>query len=292
MEHAAAHREGGGGPKGKLYVVATPIGNLADVTLRALEVLKAADVIAAEDTRVAAKLLHHYAISKRLVAVHEHNERGAARRINALLAAGQSVALVTDAGTPGISDPGALVVVAARAAGFTVIPIPGASAVACALSAAGVAVPQFLFYGFLPQQAGTRRRALESLKSFPYPMVFFEAPHRVVECVRDMTAAFGAERRVTLARELTKLFETIESFTLEEAARWLAADDNRRRGEFVLVVTGAGRKPASGGEHAERVLQILLEQVPVKQAAALAAKICGARKNEMYRLALQLAGKR
>ena len=270
-----------------LYVVATPIGNLADITLRALEVLKRVDAIAAEDTRITLRLLKHYGISAPLIALHEHNERHAAQKILRLLAQGRSVALVSDAGTPAICDPGAIAVALVRQAGYPVVPLPGANAALCALSAAGSAAPQFLFYGFLPQQAAARRRELAALKAFPYPVVFYEAPHRVMASVNDILAAFGATRSITIARELTKLFESIHTCTLGEAAAWFAADANRSKGEFVLLVEGAAAGAEDAGA-ARRALGILLRELPLKQAVKLAAEIGGGKRNELYRIALEM----
>jgi 16S rRNA (cytidine1402-2'-O)-methyltransferase len=276
------------GGRASLYVVATPIGNLADITLRALDILKQVDVIAAEDTRVTAHLLRHHGIATKLLALHEHNERHAADRLIELLAAGKSVALVSDAGTPAISDPGALAVAAVRAAGYPVFALPGANAALCALAASGQAVPHFLFYGFLPAQAAARQRELEALKTMRWLLVFYEAPHRVVECIEDMTSVFGAARGVTIARELTKLFESVHRCTLGEAAAWLAGDDNRRRGEFVLLVEGAAVAVADEIAAATRTLEILLRELPLKQAVQLAAEITGGARNALYSRALEL----
>ena len=190
-----------------LYVVATPIGNLGDITLRALEVLKGVDAIAAEDTRHTSGLLSHFGISKKLIAVHQHNEQQSAEALVARLQAGESIALVTDAGTPGISDPGAIVVAAVRAAGFKVVPIPGASAAIAALSASGITQNGFYFVGFLPASGAARRKMLETLKAQTVTLVFYEAPHRIVECVQDLAKILGEARQITLARELTKTFE-------------------------------------------------------------------------------------
>lgn len=271
-----------------LYVVATPIGNLADITLRALDVLKRVDVIAAEDTRLASRLLKHHGITTRLMAVHEHNERGAAQKIVQLLAQGKSIALISDAGTPAISDPGALAVAAVRQAGFPVVPVPGANAALCALSAAGLAAPHFLFYGFLPAQATARKRELAALKALPYLLVFYEAPHRVVASVADIAAVLGDTRMVTIARELTKLFETIHSCALGEAAAWFAQDANQVKGEFVLLVDGAPAADAADDGAVQRVLAALMRELPLKQAVKLAADITDARKNDVYELALRM----
>jgi 16S rRNA (cytidine1402-2'-O)-methyltransferase len=273
-----------------LYVVATPIGNLRDISLRALDTLAAADLIAAEDTRNTAHLLTHHGISaKRLLALHQHNERGAAEKITALLAQGLSVALVTDAGTPAISDPGALLVEAARAAGHRVIPIPGANAALAALSASGLTSPHFLFHGFLPNKTAARRRALQELSALQCTLVFYEAPHRIVECVTDLQAVLGGEREIVFARELTKLFENIHRCPLADAAAWLDADANNQRGEFVLLVSGA--EPENGAVNAEalRVLEELLRELPLKQAVQLATKITGANRNALYQAALDFA---
>jgi 16S rRNA (cytidine1402-2'-O)-methyltransferase len=274
---------------GTLYVVATPIGNLQDITLRALDILKSVDAIAAEDTRHTAHLLTHFAIQKKLIAVHEHNEHKSAEQLLARLQAGESIALVTDAGTPGISDPGAIVVDILRNAGMTVVPIPGASAVIAALSAAGIAAPGFTFYGFLPAGGAQRRRVLEDLKTQTTTLVFYEAPHRVVESVVDMAAILGTERRLTVARELTKTFETFHRCALGEAEAWLQSDPNQQRGEFVLIVEAPqNQDDDSADKEAERVLQLLLAELPLKQAVKLAVEITGAKKNALYERALQL----
>lgn len=272
-----------------LYVVATPIGNLRDISLRALDVLVSADAIAAEDTRNTAHLLTHYGIAaQRLMALHQHNERGAAEKVIALLAQGQSVALVSDAGTPAVSDPGALLVEAVRAAGLRVIPIPGANAALAALSAAGLAAPHFLFYGFLPNKSAARCHELQELSSHPYTLVFYEAPHRILECVTDLQNVLGGDRQIVLARELTKLFESIHRCTLAEAMEWLNADANNQRGEFVLLVSGAAEKAGGLDAEAERVLTLLLKDLPLKQAVQLAVQITGLGRNELYQHALQL----
>ena len=271
-----------------LYVVATPIGNLRDITLRALDILAAADVVAAEDTRNTAHLLTHHGIgANRLMAVHQHNERGAAEKVIALLRVGQSVAFVSDAGTPAVSDPGALLVQAVRAAGLRVIPIPGANAALAALSAAGLAEPHFLFYGFLPNKSAARRTALQELCGHPYTLVFYEAPHRILECVADLCAMLGGDRQIVLAREITKLFETIHTCSLRDAEAWLLSDSNQQRGEFVVLVSGA---PPQAGLSLETLntLSLLLGELPLKQAVQLAAKITGANRSELYQRALQM----
>lgn len=271
-----------------LYVVATPIGNLRDITLRALDVLVQVDVVAAEDTRNTAHLLSHHNIrAKQLIAVHQHNERGAADKIIAMLQVGQSVAFVSDAGTPAVSDPGALLVQAVLAAGLRVIPIPGVSAVVTALSAAGFNEPQFLFYGFLPNKSAARRTVLQSLQAHPYSLVFYEAPHRIVECVVDLCAVLGGSRQIVIAREITKLFETIHSCALQDAEAWLLSDSNQQRGEFVVLVSGAPPQQGLSLE-TERTLKLLLAELPLKQAVQLAAQISGDGRNELYELALSI----
>jgi 16S rRNA (cytidine1402-2'-O)-methyltransferase len=271
-----------------LYVVATPIGNLSDITFRALDVLSAADTVAAEDTRNTKYLLQHHGINDaRLLALHQHNERGAAEKVVALLDQGLSVALVTDAGTPAVSDPGAILVEAVRAAGFRVVPIPGASAVVTALSASGLSAPHFLFYGFLPNKSSARCSALQTLVEHPYTLVFYEAPHRILDCTNDLLDVFGGEREIVFAREITKLFESIHRCKLSEALDWLNSDPNNLRGEFVLLVSAA--TPSEGLDlETEKTLSLLLEELPLKQAVQLAVKITGGNKNELYERALTL----
>lgn len=269
-----------------LYVVPTPLGNLADMTRRAEEVLRTVLWVAAEDTRHSGPLLKQLGSSARTLPAHQHNEHEAAARIVEKLQAGDSVALISDAGTPGISDPGARIVAAVRLAGFRVVPLPGACAVTTALSAAGLIEEHFLFYGFLPSKGGQRRQALENLRELPSALVFYEAPHRVLETVADLASVFG-ERTLVIARELTKLFESIHSGPLTAALDWLKEDPNRQRGEFVLMVSGA---PAGADDgEGERVLKLLLaDGLPVKQAAKLAAAITGRAKNALYERALAL----
>ncbi len=276
-------------PSGILYVVATPIGNLQDISLRALDILKSVDAIAAEDTRHTSGLLNHFGISKKLIAVHEHNEHQSAEKLLIQLSAGENIALVTDAGTPGISDPGAVVVDLVRKAGVKVVPLPGASAVIAALSASGITQNGFLFHGFLPASGSARRRALESLKAQTVTLVFYEAPHRILECIADLSLILGADRRITFARELTKTFETFYSCNLGEAVAWLEADTNQQRGEFVLLVEAPVQKEVEAvPEDAVRVLKLLLAELPLKQAVKLATDITQLKKNDLYEFALQL----
>ena len=272
-----------------LYVVATPIGNLRDISLRALDVLATVDMIAAEDTRTTGYLLTHYSITRKMLVLHQHNERVAAAKILALLAAGKSVALVTDAGTPGISDPGAILINMVKEQNYKVVPVPGPSAVLCALSAAGIDAFHFLFYGFLSAKAGMRRRELEKLKLLPYTLVFYEAPHRILECVSNLAEVLGSHRQLTIARELTKLFETIYTCALGDALKWLQTDPNQQKGEFVLLVSGAEIQHVTEiDEQTKDVLELLLEELSLKQAVKLATKITGKNKKLLYGMALLL----
>ena len=284
----APPREMAAGMTSALYVVATPMGNLADITLRALETLKGVNLIAAEDTRHSQRLMQQYGITAKMVPVHEHNEASAVAQILARLRAGEKVALVSDAGTPCISDPGARLVAAVQAAGFPVVPLPGPNAAITALSASGLDAPHFLFHGFLPPKPGARRKVIEGLKAIPAALVFYEAPHRIAETVADLEELLEPERELVFARELTKMFETITRIPLAGASAWLAEDPNRLRGEFVLIV---GPPPAQEGldAGAERVLKLLLDDgLPVKQAVKLATDITGVAKNSLYQRALEL----
>jgi 16S rRNA (cytidine1402-2'-O)-methyltransferase len=271
-----------------LYVVATPIGNLQDITLRALDTLKSVDAIAAEDTRVSRKLLGHFGIQADLISAHEHNEREAAQKLVSLLSQGKSVALVSDAGTPGISDPGSIVVAQVRAAGYRVVPIPGASAITAAIAAAGLQFTSFCFHGFLPVRNGPREKLLSTLKSQSGLQVFYEAPHRIVECVASIAAVFGGDRRICIARELTKLFEQVHVCRLDEAVAWLEQSENHRRGEFVLLVEASPGPAAEEETDPRRLLEILLQQLPLKQAVGLAAEITSVNKNALYEQALKI----
>jgi len=241
-----------------LYVVATPIGNLEDITLRALKVLAEADVIAAEDTRNTATLLARHAIGKRPVALHEHNEATMAGKVVHWLKEGRSVALVSDAGTPGLSDPGARVVARVREAGLRVVPVPGANAAVSAFCASGLSDGRFLYYGYLPARAGARRSAIAGLASLECALVFYESPHRLLEAVDDLAATLPADRTIVIARELTKVYESIASMPLGDASEWLRAESDRQRGEFVLIVSGAPKKLVAKRSDWEPVLDRLL----------------------------------
>lgn len=274
---------------GVLYVVATPIGNLEDWSPRAVATLQAVAVIAAEDTRHSGRLLQHFNIQTPLLALHEHNEAARVGGFVQRLQAGEDVALISDAGTPLISDPGYRLVAAAQAVGIQVAPIPGACAAIAALSAAGLPSDRFVFEGFLPAKAQARRERLQALSGDTRTLIFYEAPHRIVDCLADMAEVLGGERRIVLAREISKAFETIRQLPLAEMQAWVASDPNQQRGELVLVVAGA--EAAASDEdwrEADRVLGILLRDLPVKQAATLAADITGLKKNALYERALQL----
>jgi len=274
-----------------LYVVATPIGHLGDITLRALETLRGVDLVACEDTRHARHLLDHYDIKVATLALHQHNENEAAAKLIKLLGESKTIALISDAGTPGISDPGARTVAAVRAAGFRVIPVPGANAAIAALAAAGLATHQaderFLFVGFLPAKAGARAALISQLAAVESALVFYEAPHRVLETVAALVDVLESQREIVIARELTKMFEQIVRLPLGEALAWLEADANRQRGEFVLVVSSPPPRVGLDAE-TDRVLAALLAELPVKQAAKLAAQITGQPKNALYARALEL----
>jgi 16S rRNA (cytidine1402-2'-O)-methyltransferase len=276
-------------PYGSLYVVATPIGNLDDISARALNILRSVALIAAEDTRHSARLMQHFGIGTPLAACHEHNERDQGGRFLARLLAGDDVALISDAGTPLISDPGYHLVRQARAAGVAVVPVPGACALIAALSAAGLPSDRFIFEGFLPAKAAGRRARLEQVKEEPRTLIFYEAPHRILECLQDMQAVFGDERPALLARELTKTFETLKGMPLAELAAWVGADSNQQRGECVVLVAGWQAPEGEDAINAEalRVLNLLLAEMPLKRAAALAAEITGVRKNLLYQAALE-----
>jgi len=248
------------------------------------------DAVACEDTRNTAQLMNRFGISKPLVAAHMHNEREAAAAVVARLQAGERIALVSDAGTPAVSDPGARIVDAVRAAGLRVVPLPGASAAVAALSASGLVNDQFHFIGFLPAKAKQREGVLQGLRSVAATMVFYEAPHRIVECAQALADVFGPSRQVVFARELTKLFEEIHRCPLSEAVAWLKADAHREKGEFVVLLEGAQESADAGDAEAERVLRLLLAELPVKQAATLAAQITGQKKNALYDRALQIKG--
>ena len=265
-----------------LYVVATPIGNLADLSPRAQEVLRSVAAICAEDTRHTGQLLSHFGISKPLVALHDHNEEAMAQRVVSRLQAGESLAVVSDAGTPLVSDPGFRLVRAARAAGIKVSPIPGACAAIAALSVAGLPSDRFVFEGFLPAKGAARRERLQRLASETGTLVFYESSHRIAESLADMAMAFGAERPAVVARELTKLFETVLDGSLAQLLATVQADDNQRKGEFVVMVQGAGDDEDARVAEGRRLYAKLNEHLPPSTAAKLAAELSGAPRKALY----------
>jgi 16S rRNA (cytidine1402-2'-O)-methyltransferase len=273
---------------GVLYVVATPIGNLGDISARAREILAGVGAIAAEDTRHSAHLLRELGLERPLVSLHEHNERARAAELVGRLRAGESIALVSDAGTPLISDPGYLLLQAALEAGITVSPVPGPSAAIAALSASGLPSDRFCFEGFLPSRAIARRRRLAELAADTRTLVIYEAPHRIAACLADLAVACGETRRACVARELTKHFETFYRGSLGELALAAKGDENMARGESVVLVEGAAAQPAAGGR-LDETLQVLLAYLPPAAAAAAAAKLTGRRRNDAYERALALA---
>ena len=274
---------------GVLYVVATPIGNLQDLSPRALQVLRDVALIAAEDTRHSRKLLTHFGVATALLSLHEHNEREVCATVLKRLAAGLDIALVSDAGTPLISDPGFHLVRAARQAGVRVVPVPGPAALVAALSVAGLPTDRFCFEGFLSSRQAARRQRLQDLADHRATLVFYESSHRILACVADMADIFGADREATLARELTKTFETVLSGSLASLLVQLQADSQQQKGEFVVMVHGATPRAASAVDAtSEHVLTVLLTELPLKQAAALASRITGLSKNVLYDHGLQL----
>ena len=277
-------------PTATLYIVATPIGNVTDISVRALYILGMVDAVACEDTRNTGNLLTRFGLSRPMIAAHQHNEREVADKIISRLLAGERIALVSDAGTPGVSDPGARIVDAVRSAGLRVVPVPGASAAVTALSASGLVNDQFYFVGFLPAKAKQRESALQQLLTVSATLVMYEAPHRILDCVEALAAVFQPERQVVFARELTKLFEEIHRCPLADALAWVKADAHREKGEYVVLLEGAPGGSDAQEAEAERILNILLAECSVKQAANLTAQITGRKKNALYDRALEIKG--
>jgi 16S rRNA (cytidine1402-2'-O)-methyltransferase len=275
-----------------LYVVATPIGNLGDITQRAIEILSSVSLIAAEDTRHSQKLLAHLGINTNIISVHEHNERVKTDSLVESILGGESIALISDAGTPLISDPGYILVKTAIESGVSVIPIPGVSALIAALSASGLASDRFLFEGFLPAKSSAKFKKLEAVKKEVSTVIFYESPHRVLATLEAMEEVFGSERRVTMAREITKTFETIKTLPVSELLEFMAADVNQQKGEFVLLVEGAGVLDNGIGIDIEKCMRLLIGALPIKKAASIAAEITGHPKKELYNLGLQIQGKK
>lgn len=276
---------------GQLFIVATPIGNLADISARAIETLQSVDVIAAEDTRHSKPLLQHFGIHTPLLSLHEHNEQQRSELLLQRLQNGESVALISDAGTPLISDPGYRLVSLVKSHHIQVVPVPGSCAVIAALSASGIASDKFSFEGFLPAKAGARKHALEQLKENSHSLIFYESPRRLLETLKDCVDVFGPQRQACLARELTKLHETIRTQPLGELKAWVEQDLNQQRGECVLLIEGATDTVSADEQEMLRVLSLLLAELPVKKAAAITAAITGGKKNEAYQLALKLQQK-
>lgn len=274
-----------------LYVVATPIGNLADVTERARHVLAQADLIAAEDTRHSARLLQHLGVTTRMIAYHDFSTGQQEQALLARLKDGDAIALISDAGTPLISDPGYSLVRQCRQLGVPVIPVPGASALVSALSVAGLPSDRFIFEGFLPSKTGARQACLKALVDEVRTLIFYESPHRILASIDDMTTVFGGQREAVICRELTKTWETVHGDTLAGLQQWLRNDDNQQRGEFVVLVHGAPKAAELDiSPTDENVLQVLLRELPMKQACTLAAEITGRKKNQLYKRALELSG--
>lgn len=270
-----------------LYIVATPIGNFADFSPRAREVLAGVEVIAAEDTRHSARLLQHMGIATPCVAYHEHNERTMCDKLVGQMLAGTSVALISDAGTPMISDPGYHLVRAAQEAGILVRAIPGPSALVTALSVSGLPSDRFVFEGFLPAKSGARRSRLQELMPETRTLIFYESPHRILDSLTDMVAIFGAEREGVIARELTKTYETVRRAPLGELQQWVAADHEQQLGEIVVLIHGAPSRPVQEVDpESARILAILSAELPLKQAAVLTAEITGLKKNALYKYGL------
>ncbi len=274
---------------GTLYLVATPIGNLADITQRAISVLEQVDIIAAEDTRHSQRLLSYLGIRSTLLAYHEHNEERMTAKLLDKLASGKSIALISDAGTPLISDPGYRLVTQAHDNEMNIVPVPGVCAAITALSAAGLATDSFTFEGFPPAKQGARLHFLEQLAEQQRTMIFYISCHRIVETLKDMRTVFGEKRRVTFARELTKTFETIKRAELSDLVSWVEADDNQRKGEIVLVVEGK-EVQATDSAQIDHYLSVLLAELPVKQSVSLLVKMTGEHKNDIYKRALELKG--
>ena len=276
---------------GVLTIVATPIGNLNDMVPRAVQTLQSVSLIACEDTRHSKKLLNHFNIDKPCVAYHDHGDRKMTESLLVRLENGEDIALISDAGTPLISDPGYRIVAEARARGITVSPIPGACAAVAALSVSGLPTDRFLFCGFLPAKTGQRKTTLNEYKGSMETLVFYEAPHRILDTVVDMVEVFGQQRLGFLAREISKTYETYLQGTLEQLRQQISLDSNQQRGEIVLVIAGAEEKTASTSVSAEKVLKLLLKELPASKAASITAKICGADKKAIYQAALKFQGK-
>ncbi len=274
-----------------LYVVATPIGNLDDITLRAIETLKKVDFIAAEDTRHSQKLMGHLGVNTRLLSLHEHNEREKSQALIDRVKEGQSIALISDAGTPLISDPGYFLVRLAREQGVKVVPVPGVSAVVTALSVSGLASDRFIFEGFLPVRSGAKMGRLEDFRYEGRTVIFYESPHRILDTLLAMREVYGGDRHVVMARELTKTFETIKGGSLSYLCDWVKEDRNQQKGEFVLLLEGASEVPEASVVDQDKMLTLLLAELPIKKASKIVSEVTGVNKKELYQRALEIQGK-
>ncbi len=277
--------------KGTLYLIATPIGNLEDMTFRAINTLKKVDLVAAEDTRHSKKLLQHFNISTPMISLHAFNEAGRVKQLIAQLEEGKSIGIISDAGTPLISDPGYPLVHAAHAAKIPVAPIPGACAAITALCASGLPTDRFIFEGFLPAKKSARLNRLEKLLIEQRSLVFYESPHRIIDMLTDLLSVFGPDRLATIARELTKQFETIRQDNISTLLEWTKENPEQQLGEFVVIVAGTEIETTTSDQEVEKILLILLSELHTKQAASLCSKITGKKKNELYELALKLSEK-
>lgn len=274
-----------------LYIVATPIGNLDDITLRAIETLKKVDYVAAEDTRHSQRLMNHLGVTARLMALHEHNEREKSQALVDKVKEGKSIALVSDAGTPLISDPGYFLVKMAREQGVKVVPIPGVSAVVTALSVSGLPSDRFVFEGFLPAKQGAKSKCLEAFLYESRTVIFYESPHRILDTLKVMAEVFGVDRYLVVARELTKTFETIKGGTLRELCEWSAGDANQQKGEFVLLLDGVTDSPDASATEQDKMLKLLMDELPIKKASKIVSELVGGNKKELYQRALEIQGR-
>ncbi len=274
-----------------LYIVATPIGNLDDITLRAVETLKRVDFVAAEDTRHSQRLMNHLGVTVRLMALHEHNEREKSQALVDKVKDGKSIALVSDAGTPLISDPGYFLVKLAREQGVRVVPIPGVSAVVTALSVSGLPSDRFVFEGFLPAKQGAKTKRLDAFLYESRTVIFYESPHRILDTLEVMSEVYGAERYLVVARELTKTFETIKGGSIGRVREWAESDANQQKGEFVLLLEGAVDAPEVSTTEQDKMLTLLMVEMPIKKACKIVSELVGGNKKELYQRALEIQGR-
>ncbi|UZE95569.1 16S rRNA (cytidine(1402)-2'-O)-methyltransferase [Alkalimarinus alittae] len=274
-----------------LYIVATPIGNLDDITLRAVEILKKVDFIAAEDTRHSQRLMNHLGVTARMMALHEHNERDKSQALIDKIKEGKSIALVSDAGTPLISDPGYFLVKLAREQGVRVVPIPGVSAVVTALSVSGLPSDRFVFEGFLPAKQGGKIKRLEAFLYETRTVIFYESPHRIVDTLEAMDEVYGSERYLVIARELTKTFETIKGDSLGALREWVDGDLNQQKGEFVLLLEGVVESPDVSTIEQDKMLTLLMAEMPIKKASKIVSELVGGNKKDLYQRALEKQGR-